>query len=172
MGLPSTLQGKCCASNQGIFFPHPWPFLGSACVWSCSATNRIIHRSFPTRSLTSTIYKKKKKFFFSWSPPISYLRTQAHSPCPALASHTDTPAHALTQADSWNTPNPSDPGPSGYWRYHNSFFFFFPNGKPGKMIELVYVAKRLASTGSEGKKIELCIFFSLPLAKDLGAFDV
>lgn len=40
------------------------------------------------------------------------------------------------------------------------------------MIELVYVAKRLASTGSEGKKIELCIFFSLPLAKDLGAFDV
>lgn len=62
-----------------------------------------------------------------------------------------------------------DPGPSGYWRYHNSFF---PNGKPGKMTEPVCVAKRLASTGSEGKKIELSFFFFLPLAKDLGAFDV
>lgn len=69
-------------------FPHPWPLLSLVCVLSFSATNRLAHRSFPTRSLTSAI-KKNNKISFLW---ISYMHTQAHSPCPAPAlrmrSHT------------------------------------------------------------------------------------
>lgn len=61
MGLPPALHGKCCASDGGAFFPHPWPFLGLAWVlFSFPATNRVVHRSFPARSLTSLKKKKKK----------------------------------------------------------------------------------------------------------------
>lgn len=77
---------------------------------------------------------------------------QARLLCPALAPRT----HSHTRWSSKHT-NSSNPQPSGYWRYHNSFFF--PNGKPGKMIGTVYVAKRLASTGSEGEKNWVVYFF-------------
>lgn len=71
-------------------------------------------------------------------PLISYLHTQAHWARPSQqhpGAYTRWPPR---------THNPLDPRPSGHWRYHKSFSL---NGKPGKMIEPEYVAKRPASTG-------------------------
>lgn len=56
---------QLCTGNAVLptraLFPHSWTGVGLACVQSFSATNRLVHRSFPTRSLTSTIKIKKKK---------------------------------------------------------------------------------------------------------------
>ena len=149
MGLPSALLRKCRASNRAPS-PHPWPLLGLTCVCSWSATKRLAHRSFSTKSLTSGIKKKKKKKH--WFPPISTCtcRPACHVP-PWLHAHT------LTHAGLLNTPTLPIPSP----RVTGVITIpFFPNGKPGKMIGTMYVAKRLASTGSEGEKNWVVYFFS------------
>lgn len=158
MGL-SALHRKCCASNRSTF-PPPIASPGPCWCVIFLSHQQIPSHVFSNKEFNFSHLKKKKISFHRF--PTCTRRPTCHA-LPQLRAR----AH---NAGLLRTPNPSDPGPSGYWRYHNSFF---PNGKPGKMIEPVCVAKRLASTGSEGKKIELCVFFFLlPLAKDLGAFDV
>lgn len=149
MGLPPALHRKCCASNKSTFSPL-LAFLGPACVLSFSATNRLVYRSFPTRSLTST---KKKKIVST-----EFLRAHAGPstmPHPGFAhfysgkrcAHTKpfrSWALRLLALSQLSPPRPpSPPHPPAI-------------GKPGKMIEPVCVAKRLASTGwGGGGEIEL-----------------
>lgn len=158
--------------QPGHFFPPPLAFPGL-----CLRLILLSHQQNNSPILSNKefnfnhLLKKKKIFFFLVSTDL----LPAHAgpltvPRPGFA-HRYSCARAHTSRLLKHT-KPFRSWAFGLLALSQLFFFFFPNGKPGKMIELVYVAKRLASTGSEGKKIELCIFFSLPLAKDLGAFDV
>ena len=130
------------------------------CSWS--ATKRLAHRSFSTKSLTSGIKKKKKKK--TLIPTNFYLHMQARLPCPALAPCT----HSHTCWSPKHT-NSSNPQPSGYWRYHNSFF----SQRQARKDDRNYVCSQKTGLNwfRRGKKLS-CVFFFLPLAKDLGTFDV
>lgn len=143
MGLPSVLHRKHCTSNKGTF-PPPLAFPGP-----CLYIIFLIHQQ-----INSQVSSNKKFKFSHLKKSVSTDFLCVHAG-PLATPHAGF-EHTLTHAGLLRTPNPSDPRPSGYWHYHHSFF---PNGKPGKMIEPVCVAKRLASTGSEREKIELCLFF-------------
>lgn len=148
MGLPSALLGKCCASNRA-FFPPILAFPGPCLHMILLSHQQISSQVLSNEEFNCSHLKK-------WVPT-DFLPAHAGPPAMPLSGsahrYSGTCTHTLWSPEHTN---PSDPQPLGDWRYHNSFF---PNGKPGKMIEAVYVAKRLASTGSEGKKIELCMFF-------------
>lgn len=77
-------------------------------------------------------------------------------------------AHSHTRWSSKHT-NSSNPQPSGYWRYHNSFFSQRQARKDDRNCTC-----KPQKTGlnwfRRGKN--WVVYFFLPLAKDLGTFDV
>lgn len=143
MGLPSALRRKYCASNASPFSP-PLAFPGPCVCISFSATNSSVHRTFPA-SLTSAI-KKRKRIVST-----DFLHARAG---PSTTPHPGfVHLHPTTRAHT-------KPFQSRALRLLAlSQLFFFPIGKPVRMIEPVHVAKRLASTGSEGKKLSCVPFF-------------
>lgn len=144
MALPSALQGKCCASIPTTApFPRPGP------PWASLRILFLGHQQVSSQVLSNEELNFNHK---KHTVATDFLRAHAGpsaTPRPGFTRFYSG-AHALTHQ------------PFRSWARRLlalSQLSFFPIGKPGKMTEPVCVAKRLASTGSEGGKIELCVFF-------------
>lgn len=158
MGLPSALHRKCCASNKSTFPP--------LLNWRgpCLCTVFLSHQQISSQVLSNKEFnfnhkkKNKKNSFHRF--PTCMRRPIHHAP-----SHLHT--HIFRRRTSAHTK------PFRSWALGLlalSQLFFFPIGKPGKLIEPVCVAKRLASTGSGGGKLScVSFFFSLAFSQRPGS---
>lgn len=150
-----------------LFLIKSFEWVGASMKRCCHAQAVGLHWVCPQGSLSPARQALPCRCFSppNLTPAISEISQTHASPC---CSHT------LKFSLPLRTATPlffSCPGPSGYWHGDNSFF---PNSKPGKMIEPACVAKGLVSTGSEGKNGAVSLpppplSLFLPLAKRPGS---
>lgn len=149
---PDTWVYQPCTGNAvlptGPLFLHPIASPGP-----CWCVIFLSHQQIPSQVFSnkefnfSHLKKKKKKISFHRFPTCTRRPTCQALPQLRACAH---------NAGLLCTPNPSDPGPSGYWRYHNSFFSQWQARKDDRTC---VCSQKTGLNWFRGEKIELCVFF-------------